>query len=529
MKSCGKLGLTVLVMALAWSTFALAEPVSEDGVTRAVETWLRDGLTEGRPTARVVRLDPYPAEDRIAAYIATLAGGGYCIGGADDVLLPVYFFAPQGEFDPGNPDLAGLLESIAARLAWVEEGRATRDGRLEPFRDDLSDRARVWQELAAGVVVRREPARDVPELVILPLTSTWHQGPPFNQDCPVYPDGGQTIVGCVATAMAQVMYYWQWPETGASSHTAQNIYTHTDTWIATPLATDPGITGDFWADHLSWTTMDGGHLQIYGSWDNSMRHAALNTFGGSPGFTEAFELIYNQLTPGSSDHYANFAATSYHFDQMEDYPVDPASPAAQAAAVLGYHAGIAVNMNWGRSESVSGPQEITPALTTYFRFDPDCAMVEVDPDLMVQEILWSRPVLMVGFTATGGGHVWVASGVDTATPTAPSFWMNMGWGPDAIGWAPLDQVPGGFDVDQLLVTRVAPADVVRFLGNPFLDPGADGSPSHPYNDMSDALVGMPTGGTLIIGGGHDVIWSGGGVMSRPMVVRGIGSTISAGP
>ena len=41
------------------------------------------------------------------------------------------------------------------------------------------------------------------------LTSTWGQEAPYNRLTPFnYP------VGCVATALAQVMYYWKWPETG---------------------------------------------------------------------------------------------------------------------------------------------------------------------------------------------------------------------------------------------------------------------------------------------------------------------------
>lgn len=35
--------------------------------------------------------------------------------------------------------------------------------------------------------------------------------------CPSGP-GGQTLTGCVATAMGQVMKYWNWPDTGVGEH-----------------------------------------------------------------------------------------------------------------------------------------------------------------------------------------------------------------------------------------------------------------------------------------------------------------------
>ncbi|MBR4481551.1 MAG: C10 family peptidase [Prevotella sp.] len=47
-----------------------------------------------------------------------------------------------------------------------------------------------------------------------PLIKTkWDQGAPYNNDCP-YASGGRCITGCVATAMAQVLNYHQFPERG---------------------------------------------------------------------------------------------------------------------------------------------------------------------------------------------------------------------------------------------------------------------------------------------------------------------------
>jgi hypothetical protein len=63
-----------------------------------------------------------------------------------------------------------------------------------------------------------------------PLTTTvWHQGDPYNDLCPVgdngcvtCPSGGspgdRTVVGCVATAAAQIMKYWDWPPSGIGAN-----------------------------------------------------------------------------------------------------------------------------------------------------------------------------------------------------------------------------------------------------------------------------------------------------------------------
>ena len=49
------------------------------------------------------------------------------------------------------------------------------------------------------------------------LTSSWHQREPYNNYCPE-DAGGRCVVGCTATAMAQILNYWQWPASGFGSH-----------------------------------------------------------------------------------------------------------------------------------------------------------------------------------------------------------------------------------------------------------------------------------------------------------------------
>lgn len=45
------------------------------------------------------------------------------------------------------------------------------------------------------------------------LTTKWGQGAPYNAECPIH-NGQHSLVGCAATAMAQVMKYHSWPAAG---------------------------------------------------------------------------------------------------------------------------------------------------------------------------------------------------------------------------------------------------------------------------------------------------------------------------
>ncbi len=84
---------------------------------------------------------------------------------------------------------------------------------------DLWDRYSLDQEafvseLKSGSFVERS------ESVGPLLTTSWHQGYPYNMYCPTGYNSQRCVVGCVATAAAQIFYYWQWPKegTGGSSY-----------------------------------------------------------------------------------------------------------------------------------------------------------------------------------------------------------------------------------------------------------------------------------------------------------------------
>jgi hypothetical protein len=77
------------------------------------------------------------------------------------------------------------------------------------------------------------------------VTSMWHQHEPYKNYCP-NGDGGRCVVGCVATALAQIMNFWQWPDSGVGEHT---YYWNGDSPI-------PGryLSADF-SDPYDWDNM----------------------------------------------------------------------------------------------------------------------------------------------------------------------------------------------------------------------------------------------------------------------------------
>lgn len=66
-----------------------------------------------------------------------------------------------------------------------------------------------WDCLKRGV----KPAPKNRESLEPIVATHWDQGAPYNNMCP-----GGSVTGCVATAMAQLMKYWEWPRQGEGSH-----------------------------------------------------------------------------------------------------------------------------------------------------------------------------------------------------------------------------------------------------------------------------------------------------------------------
>lgn len=507
-----------------------AEEVMEQDVVAAAETWLRHVIGDARPDAIIEYTEPHVFEGRTVGYIAHLVDGGFCLCGADDLVLPVYLYCPEGAYDPDNPSNRYILWEIGARLANLQTALEIDDPDLQSYEAALAERAARWQDLIARRIPERrggEDGRGDPDIMVLPLTCTWHQRAPYRNQCPELPpgSGNHAKVGCGATAMGQIMYYWQWPDTGTGSHSNDYNYRWRSDWDSEPCPNAPNIPADpplFWDSRLAWEAEGGGQLLMNGYWDRSLYNAAkgMDSDPNDPEYLAALEALYDRLIQEVTNHEADFGATTYDWSIIEDAHADPWDPGDDEVAKLCYHAGIAVDMNWGLLSSGANTYRVPTALKDYFRYDPDTYCDARDIDVMTAEIQWFRPLVMRG-GAPGAGHIWVVYGYDTSTdPDRLLFMMNMGWGSVHDGWYSCDDVDPGdyqFNLGQIHVTNIAPADVVGFVGGAHT---GDGSPDNPYWDIQDALTQAPDGATLIFKAGSINTSGGPLVIDRPLILKG---------
>ena len=117
---------------------------------------------------------------------------------ADDRACPVLAYSPKGSLSVADMPVA--LQNIV--YVYQQE--------IEQLHADVSAPVhKDWALLEAGKGLPRDEGDEIGPL----LTTQWYQKSPYNQLCPSY-----TMTGCVATAMAQVMKYWNYPAFGEGSH-----------------------------------------------------------------------------------------------------------------------------------------------------------------------------------------------------------------------------------------------------------------------------------------------------------------------
>ncbi|MBD5258143.1 MAG: hypothetical protein HDS52_05590 [Barnesiella sp.] len=273
-----------------------------------------------------------------AAYVFDRGnGGGYLVVSADDEAIPLLGYADEGMLDADNlPDgLRYWLSYYAAEIDYARTGAAA---------------------------AQSAPKASAERKAIAPMVAThWNQDAPYNNDCPMS-GTTRTVTGCVATALAQVMKYHNWPKQGQGS----NSY----------------------------------------SWDNT-----------------TLSLDFSTIT--------------YDWDNMlNDYTSSATDAQNAAVATLMYSCGVAVNMNYGTSESGAVSQYCGSALVNYFNYDASLRYLTRDfytltdwEDEVYNSLAEGCPVLYGG-QSNAGGHEFVCDGYSSDG----YFHFNWGWGGMSDGY-----------------------------------------------------------------------------------------------
>lgn len=342
----------LLTLALLCASLAWGEPISQKQALRIAQKFFSSQGVTMTPTARATAFRaPSAGQAATSPYYIFNAGDsrGFAIVSGDDRTVPVLGYVDNGDYDATNaPDnFKAWLTSYAKAISYLQTN---------------------------NVKIVKAPAKADTKTMIKPmLTTTWDQTGPYNNACPDFFTYGKSVTGCVATAMAQLLYYH---------------YQHTPNKMV--KATQEEIPA------YKCATLWNGIEQI--SVDKVPKDSPID---------------WENMTPtyGSSSTEAQ----------------------KKAVANLMFYCGASVNMNYANAANGgSGAQDtkVPGALIKYFGFDPSTVCVSPSQystadwiDAVYNELKDGRPVIYSGQSDEGSGHEFIVDGYEGDN----YFHVNWGW------------------------------------------------------------------------------------------------------
>lgn len=191
---------------------------------------------------------------------------GYVVVPALKELPPVLFYSEQSTIDVSEQGMAEMIRDVLInRFTGFEVNYGSLENTVQ-IEGNESHRA-GWDRFTAEqkafqMTLGKDSEGTLDEGIPLMYTNYWHQGYPYNYYCPIGDGGQRTVVGCVATAASQIMWYHQWPPAGVGSHTYW--------WSGDGSAPGQYLSADF-SDPYDWDNMPA----TCGGGCNSTERAAL--------------------------------------------------------------------------------------------------------------------------------------------------------------------------------------------------------------------------------------------------------------
>lgn len=211
--------ILLLVLMLVSQGVSFAQPVSRETARQAAKTFLDNN---GATSTELADVSATAGFDHL--YVFT-TDKSFVLMAADSRVQPVLGYSLNGPFETEDmPD---------NKRAWIQEYSDGIQYAIEHQTRASAETSRQWRALLDG-----DPDAGRATTAVGPLITTqWNQGSPYNLLCP-----SGSVTGCVATAMAQVMKYWNYPEHGIGSHS----YVH---------STYGELSADFQNTTYDWANM----------------------------------------------------------------------------------------------------------------------------------------------------------------------------------------------------------------------------------------------------------------------------------
>ena len=206
-----------LMTLVAWG-----EPIDRNEALKQANAFLSSKGIPVRQSLDMAYAQPGKAAEARSLYYVFNVGNdkGFVIVAGDDAVTPILAYADCGDFSEREmaPAAKAMLESYAQQIEMIQQNPSL-------------------SVAASTSYAAIEPL----------MQSKWNQGAPYNYMCPtVEGETEQAMTGCVATAMAQIIYYHKWPVAETKAIPAYQFQTEGEATI-TVSGSDPAV--------LNWDAM----------------------------------------------------------------------------------------------------------------------------------------------------------------------------------------------------------------------------------------------------------------------------------
>ena len=171
-----------LMTLVAWG-----EPIDRNEALKQANAFLSSKGIPVRQSLDMAYAQPGKAAEARSLYYVFNVGNdkGFVIVAGDDAVSPILAYADRGDFSEREmaPAAKAMLESYAQQIEMIQ------------------------QDPSLSVAAATSYAAIAPM-----VESQWNQSEPYNYMCPtIEGEPGRSVTGCVATAMAQIIYYHKHP------------------------------------------------------------------------------------------------------------------------------------------------------------------------------------------------------------------------------------------------------------------------------------------------------------------------------
>ena len=206
---------TVLVTLVC--TIAAANPITRQQALQKATAFMKTQ----NPLATLNATPVHKAPRRVGAQVSTDQayyyvfnandGKGFVIASGDDVAVPILGYSDTGTFNEDEiPDnMRAWLHGYELEIQWaIEHGYQPAPDATTTTPANNIFAGDGFKRDSSPLFAKKNGRLKAPKNDIEPMVKcNWDQGDPYNIQCPQY-DGKFCYTGCVATAMAQIMYYW---------------------------------------------------------------------------------------------------------------------------------------------------------------------------------------------------------------------------------------------------------------------------------------------------------------------------------